>query len=152
MSEIAILLGAASKSLELVKKGLEAKGELKRVEDRETIVSAKEALLDVKEAMLELRAENISLKKRQDDEKDYLLDQAVYWKKADVSRSQPYCPTCKAKNLIMPMTPNQQNTNVAYFTCPNPECHFGTKLNGYTSPSVVKHIKTDPMFGFGQNF
>jgi hypothetical protein len=123
------LLGTAAKSFELVRKGLEAKGELDRVEDREAIVEAKEAWLDIKEDMLRLRAENIALKEKLSHADAYVLDQSVYWRKEDTERTQPFCPSCMSRHQVVPMTPNKQGTKVARFHCPS--CKFGVDLNGY---------------------
>jgi hypothetical protein len=106
--------------VELVKKGLDLKVELARVEDREALVEAKSVLLDIKEQMLTLREENSSLKEKMADREDYVLESGVYWKVGDTDRAQPFCPTCWSNNRKVPMQPTQsgrRGTKQTTFVC-----------------------------------
>ena len=126
---------------DVVKDAAKAAQKADNIELYKQLLDVQQMALDMQEKqqrqnnrIQELEDENKQLKAELEEQGNFVLDQAVYWQKDDTARRQPYCPSCMAKRLKVPMSPNRQNTNIAYFHCPN--CKFGTDLNGYRPEAV----------------
>jgi hypothetical protein len=140
MAKDAVKVAQKADNIELVKKLMDV---------QQTALEMQAKQHELNNRIEELEKANAQLRDQLEEEGSFILDQAVYWRKEDEGCQQPFCPTCKAKHLLIPMTPNKQGTNVAYFHCPN--CNFGTSLNGHVFATGVTHARLSA-FNFDQQF
>lgn len=100
------------------------------------ILDIQEAALDMQEKIQtkneiieKLNKQNEELRLKLETKGEYILDKSVYWRHDDKDRMQPYCPTCYAKNKIMPLqkTWDGEQKNHSRWHCPDKSC--GSSFN-----------------------
>lgn len=116
------VIGKLNEAYELVRKGLDVEIALASAEQKEKLVDAKLALSEVKDHIFDLKEENRLLKEKLLQRKKFVLENSVYWDEGDNERKQPFCSSCMAKGLEIPMEPQKRNTKDTRFWCPNKEC------------------------------
>jgi hypothetical protein len=114
---------------EVIKDAAKAAQKADNIDLYKTLLDAQQMALDTQEKLQncatkisKLEAVNEELRKRIAAKDSYVLENHVYWKIDDENRTQPFCPTCMAKGLEIPMQPDKQNTRETRFRCQNSDC------------------------------
>lgn len=131
-------------ALALIQRTLKLGKRATNIQYEEALQAAREAIVDQKELVLNCREENRELKEKLTIVKDFTLDKHVYWASNDHDRTQPFCPSCMAKGLKMPMEPTYKNTKDSGFTCPNQECGHYSDPWDWDSRQPRNTIKSQP--------
>lgn len=139
-------MGKINNALDNVKAAIEIADQLKQVKLKELLVLAKEDFVSAKEENVELREKNHNLTKRLSLQEELVLDKSVYWEKTDNERKQPFCPSCYAKGIKVPLQPDNQSTQITYFRCPS--CKHAANPFDYHPERVVQSPSFQD-FGFG---
>ncbi len=96
------------------------------------VLDVQKGALDMQEKMHEkneeiekLKSKIKSLKETLEHKEDYYLDKSVYWKSDDKEQLQPYCPSCFAKEIVIPMQkawPRSSAKN-SIWVCADKQCN-----------------------------
>lgn len=70
----------------------------------------------------------------------YVLDRGVYWLVDDTEREQPFCPTCKAKDVIVPMQKVRDGVDKrqSLWSCSDNQCRTRANPWDYKRPSQIR--------------
>lgn len=131
MAKDAVKIAQKADNIELVKKILDIQKEALEMQDT---IRGKNEEIGV------LRSEINKLEDIIATRDAYVLDRGVYWLVSDMEHEQPFCPTCKAKDAIVPMQKVRDGADKrqSLWSCSDNQCRTRANPWDYKRPSQIR--------------
>ncbi|HSX45022.1 MAG TPA: hypothetical protein VLF39_02855 [Candidatus Saccharimonadales bacterium] len=129
-------------AVKAMKSAADVYGKAKKIPEQKQILEglAVIAVLQQEKFDLEEKIRNIAIKLRKareqlDTRSRFELAYSVYWLKTDKDKDQPYCPSCYAVGLEMPLQADERHSKKStWWRCPNKDCQGAFNPWDYHEP------------------